>query len=87
MLDTGLNSDFIPECSPIPVRHDIALYSSNEVAGPIPNIKIGSQQMSIKLDPMEPRISARSPYSGPHRKLVLAFDVGTTFSGISYWPV
>ena len=33
------------------------------------------------------RMSARSPYSGPHRKLVLAFDVGTTFSGISYWPV
>ncbi|KAF8058639.1 hypothetical protein FPV67DRAFT_511804 [Lyophyllum atratum] len=26
----------------------------------------------------------RSPYTGPYRKLVLAFDVGTTFSGISY---
>ncbi|KAF8058637.1 hypothetical protein FPV67DRAFT_1523179 [Lyophyllum atratum] len=26
----------------------------------------------------------RSPYAGPYRKLVLAFDVGTTFSGISY---
>ncbi|KAF8191384.1 hypothetical protein BJ912DRAFT_1098484 [Pholiota molesta] len=26
----------------------------------------------------------RPPYSGPTRKLVLAFDVGTTFSGISY---
>ena len=26
---------------------------------------------------------ARKPYSGP-RKLVLAFDVGTTYSGISY---
>ncbi|KAF8989887.1 hypothetical protein BDQ17DRAFT_1372600 [Cyathus striatus] len=26
----------------------------------------------------------RSPYSGPYRKLVLAFDVGTTYSGISY---
>ncbi|KAF8901894.1 hypothetical protein CPB84DRAFT_909984 [Gymnopilus junonius] len=26
----------------------------------------------------------RPPYSGPHRKLVLAFDVGTTFSGVSY---
>ncbi|KAF8959252.1 hypothetical protein BDZ97DRAFT_1667388 [Flammula alnicola] len=29
-------------------------------------------------------MSARPPYNGPHRKLVLAFDVGTTFSGISY---
>ncbi|KAF9047815.1 hypothetical protein BJ165DRAFT_1344346 [Panaeolus papilionaceus] len=28
--------------------------------------------------------SSRLPYSGAQRKLVLAFDVGTTFSGISY---
>ncbi|RDB20569.1 hypothetical protein Hypma_012275 [Hypsizygus marmoreus] len=27
---------------------------------------------------------ARSPYNDTHRKLVLAFDIGTTFSGISY---
>ncbi|KAG7093473.1 hypothetical protein E1B28_007149 [Marasmius oreades] len=26
----------------------------------------------------------RNPYGGPNRKLVLAFDVGTTYSGISY---
>ena len=39
------------------------------------------------LPPSTSRMSARSPYSGPHRKLVLAFDVGTTFSGISYWQV
>lgn len=26
----------------------------------------------------------RKPYHGLHRKLVLAFDVGTTYSGISY---
>ncbi|KAI5991133.1 hypothetical protein EDD15DRAFT_1115401 [Pisolithus albus] len=26
----------------------------------------------------------RQPYEGPSRKLILAFDVGTTFSGISY---
>ena len=26
----------------------------------------------------------RQPYSGTQRKLVLAFDVGTTYSGISY---
>ncbi|KAG1903416.1 uncharacterized protein F5891DRAFT_1019283 [Suillus fuscotomentosus] len=26
----------------------------------------------------------REPYKGPTRKLVLAFDVGTTFSGVSY---
>ncbi|KAF9526170.1 hypothetical protein CPB83DRAFT_837537 [Crepidotus variabilis] len=28
--------------------------------------------------------SRRAPYAGTRRKLVLAFDVGTTFSGISY---
>ena len=43
--------------------------------------------LSQTLPPPTSRMSARSPYSGPHRKLVLAFDVGTTFSGISYWPV
>jgi len=26
----------------------------------------------------------RSPYKGPSRKLVLAFDIGTTYSGVSY---
>ncbi|KAF8802607.1 hypothetical protein BYT27DRAFT_7260910 [Phlegmacium glaucopus] len=29
-------------------------------------------------------MSSRSPYSGSQRKLVLAFDIGTTFSGVSY---
>lgn len=29
--------------------------------------------------------SQRRAYAGTARKLVLAFDVGTTFSGISYW--
>jgi hypothetical protein len=28
--------------------------------------------------------STRQPYSGATRSLVLAFDVGTTFSGVSY---
>lgn len=26
----------------------------------------------------------RQPYRGPSRKIVLAFDIGTTFSGVSY---
>ena len=56
MLDAGLNSPFIPECSPIPLRHGVALYSSSEVAGPIPDTKIGPQQMSITLNPVEPDI-------------------------------
>ncbi|KAG5651585.1 hypothetical protein H0H81_008139 [Sphagnurus paluster] len=29
-------------------------------------------------------ITTRAPYDGTYRKLVLAFDVGTTYSGISY---
>ena len=56
MLDAGLNSPFIPERSPIPLRHDIPLYSSSEITGPIPDISIGYQQMSITLNPMEPDI-------------------------------
>jgi hypothetical protein len=31
-----------------------------------------------------PNMSTRAIYRGPRRKLVLAFDVGTTYSGISY---
>lgn len=27
---------------------------------------------------------AQKPYGGPVRKLVLAFDVGTTYSGVAY---
>ena len=56
MLDAGLNSPFIPECSPIPLRHGIALYSSSEVAGPIPDTNFGSQQMSITLNSVDPDI-------------------------------
>ena len=26
----------------------------------------------------------RSPYGGPSRKLVFAFDIGTTYSGVCY---
>lgn len=29
-------------------------------------------------------MSSLKPYTGPLRKLVVAFDVGTTFSGIAY---
>jgi len=31
-----------------------------------------------------PMTTSRSAFQGPSRKLVLAFDVGTTYSGISY---
>lgn len=29
-------------------------------------------------------MSSNKPYKGPARRLVLAFDVGTTYSGVSY---
>ena len=29
-------------------------------------------------------LNSRKPYAGTHRALVLALDVGTTFSGVSY---
>jgi hypothetical protein len=31
-----------------------------------------------------PVATSRSAFRGPGRKLVLAFDVGTTYSGVSY---
>ncbi|KAH6910171.1 hypothetical protein BKA70DRAFT_1399153 [Coprinopsis sp. MPI-PUGE-AT-0042] len=34
--------------------------------------------------PLKPLTMPRKAYPGPSRKLLLAFDVGTTFSGISY---
>lgn len=33
---------------------------------------------------MKPISGTRKPYSGQTRSLVLALDVGTTFSGVSY---
>lgn len=30
------------------------------------------------------KLNNRKPYNGDRRALVLAFDVGTTFSGVSY---
>jgi molecular chaperone DnaK (HSP70) len=33
---------------------------------------------------MKPGAETRKPYSGTTRSLVLALDVGTTFSGVSY---
>lgn len=33
---------------------------------------------------MKPTVGTRKPYSGQSRSLVLALDVGTTFSGVSY---
>ena len=37
-----------------------------------------------KQVPTNPLMPERQPYQGPARKLVLAFDVGTTYSGVSY---
>lgn len=33
---------------------------------------------------MKPASDMRKPYTGPMRSLVIALDVGTTFSGVSY---
>ena len=33
---------------------------------------------------MKPGVGTRKPYTGQTRSLVLALDVGTTFSGVSY---
>ena len=33
---------------------------------------------------MKPTSDTRKPYSGQRRSLVLALDIGTTFSGVSY---
>ena len=39
---------------------------------------------SLFLTLIFPMSTSRSPFHGPNQKLVLAFDVGTTYSGISY---
>ena len=39
----------------------------------------------VSYSPSFSNMSTRVIYHGPRRKLVLAFDVGTTYSGISYW--
>jgi hypothetical protein len=36
------------------------------------------------IRPVTQEMLPRQPYRGPVRKLVLAFDVGTTYSAISY---
>ena len=36
------------------------------------------------LAPIHTMDITRAPYSGPSRKLVVAFDIGTTFSGAAY---
>ena len=40
--------------------------------------------VSFFLTLIFPMSASRSPFQGRNRKLVLAFDVGTTYSGISY---
>ena len=34
--------------------------------------------------PLSSTMNARKPYAGKSRKLIIAIDVGTTFSGVSY---
>jgi hypothetical protein len=43
-------------------------------------ITLLDQKANLQITSMLPR----KPYEGSTRKLVLAFDVGTTFSGVSY---
>jgi len=37
-----------------------------------------------RLPPTPIMETARSSYTGPFRKLIVAFDIGTTFSGAAY---
>jgi hypothetical protein len=45
-------------------------------------VKVGIYSVFLTLT-FEMKTS-RSAFHGPNRKLVLAFDIGTTYSGISY---
>ena len=44
----------------------------------------GGISVSLFLTLIFPMSTSRSAFNGRKRKLVLAFDVGTTYSGISY---
>lgn len=43
------------------------------------NLRLAGNSQQRRLSPM-----TRAPYTGETRKLILAFDIGTTFSGAAY---
>ena len=45
--------------------------------------QVGLQPLTLRSESMS-TVSSRKPYEGHRRKLVIAFDIGTTFSGVSY---
>jgi hypothetical protein len=55
-LIPDVHSSAIPECSPIPARHEVAMYSFAEVSGPIPDMDAGSQPMNISFGPQDPAL-------------------------------
>jgi len=57
---------------------------SKSVAGAAPGYKTPISPHSSSLSYLAVMVVTRSPYTGCSRKLVLAFDIGTTSSGISY---
>jgi len=45
---------------------------------------VSCQSSSLPVYHLPAMAITRSPYKGTSRKLVLAFDIGTTYSGVSY---
>ena len=48
------------------------------------NIDFSSQSLFSNHSYLAAMAITRSPYKGTSRKLVLAFDMGTTYSGVAY---
>ena len=62
--DSVENFGAVPECRPIPARHEVALSSSTELSTPIPDMGAGSQAMKIPVAP-EYAASASHPELTP----------------------
>jgi len=52
--------------------------SSDKISIPVQDVPPSSLSYLVVM------AITRSPYKGRTRKLVLAFDIGTTYSGVSY---
>ena len=59
-----------------------SLDHSESVADPEEHAYIAIPSWALSSTALSPM--ARAPYSGTSRKLVLALDIGTTFSGAAY---
>jgi hypothetical protein len=70
-----------------PLVYQFGAFSLSQFDRPRPKdtyIRVRQKPADFTLSSSLETMSSRQPYHGSHRKLVLAFDIGTTYSGVSY---